>query len=90
MVCYSNRINVVGKNSTKDADTCCGSFLDSKTFGSLTSNVLNKGNPCDCLVCNVESCEYNESQLCSLEAIHVSGHGANFYTETNCESFCRR
>ena len=55
MVCHSNRINIVGKNSNKDDDTSCGSFLDSKTYGTLTNNIFEEGNPCDCLVCNVEN-----------------------------------
>ena len=90
MVCHSNRINIVGKNSTKDDDTCCGSFLDSKTYGTLTNNIFEEGSPCDCLVCNVESCKYNDNQLCSLDSIHVSGNGANLYSETSCESFCKK
>ena len=90
MVCHSNRINIVGKNSNKDDDTSCGSFLDSKTYGTLTNNILEEGNPCDCLVCNVESCKYNDNQLCSLDSIYVSGNGANLYSETSCESFCRK
>ncbi|MGV2685618.1 DUF1540 domain-containing protein, partial [Clostridium perfringens] len=27
-ICFSNRTNVVGKNSDKECDTCCASFLD--------------------------------------------------------------
>lgn len=90
MICYSNRINVVGKDSTKDSDTACGSFLDSKAFGSLTNNIYDEGNACSCLVCDVESCKYNENELCSLDSIHVSGCGANLYSETSCESFCKK
>ena len=90
MVCYSNRINIVGKNSTKNDNTCCGSFLESKTYGALTNNIFEEGNACDCLVCNVEKCKYNDNQLCSLDSIYVSGNGANLYTETCCESFCEK
>lgn len=89
-VCYSNRINIVGINSNSDGDTSCSSFLDSQTYGTLTNNVFQSGKPCDCLVCNVNSCKYNENQLCSLDSINISGNGANLYSETNCESFSKR
>ena len=90
MICYSNRINIVGINSSNDDDTCCGSFLDKDHYGNLTNNIYNEGNACDCLVCNVNSCKYNENSLCSLDSISVSGLGAKLYNETSCESFCRK
>lgn len=89
-VCYSNRINIVGINSNTDGNTSCASFLDSQTYGTLTNNVFQNGEPCDCLVCNVNSCKYNENQLCSLDSINISGNGANLYSETNCESFSKK
>lgn len=89
-VCYSNRINIVGINSNTDENTSCASFLDNQTYGTLTNNVFQNGEPCDCLVCSVNSCKYNENQLCSLDSINISGNGANLYSETNCESFCKR
>ncbi|MCR1949463.1 MULTISPECIES: DUF1540 domain-containing protein [unclassified Clostridium] len=88
-ICFANRINVVGKNSDVESDTCCGSFLDRYTYGNLTNNVYDEGDPCSCLVCKVNSCKYNENQLCSLNSINVSGNDAKLYSQTNCESFCR-
>ena len=90
MTCYSNRLNIVGKNSHSDGNTCCGSFLDRNIYGTLTNNVYNEGNPCDCLVCNVNTCKYNDNSLCSLDSINVSGLDVKLYNQTNCESFCRK
>lgn len=86
-VCFANRINVVGKNSDSKSDTACGSFLDKTLYGNLTNNVYDEGEPCNCLVCNVNTCRYNENQLCSLDSIEVSGNNTKFYSETSCVSF---
>ncbi|WP_322382011.1 DUF1540 domain-containing protein [Clostridium perfringens] len=88
-ICFSNRTNVVGKNSDKECDTCCASFLDRAIYGNLTNNTYDEGEPCSCLVCKVNTCRYNENELCSLNSINVSGSDVKLYSETNCESFSR-
>ncbi|SFB43113.1 DUF1540 domain-containing protein [Clostridium frigidicarnis] len=85
-VCYSNRVNIGGEGSNNSCDTCCGSFLDEKNYGSLTNNT-NGDSQCDCLVCKVESCTHNSNCLCALNSIEVAGNGARLYSETNCASF---
>ena len=84
--CYANRVNVGGSGAKNPHDTCCGSFLDKSNYSKLTNNTNSKG-ACDCLVCEVETCEYNNNKLCSAETISVSGNDVNIYTETNCSTF---
>ena len=84
--CYSNRVNIGGKSANEDCDTCCGSFLDQILYSDLTNNTNSEGQ-CDCLVCKVESCQYNSNSLCSLDSINVSGQNVKLYSETNCASF---
>lgn len=89
-VCFANRINIVGKNSNNDSGTSCSSFLDKDVYSRLTNNTYDAGEPCSCLVCQVNTCKHNENQLCSLNSINVSGNGSNFYSDTNCESFSKK
>lgn len=86
-VCYANVINVGGLNAEKDSDTCCGSFLDSVHYGTLTNNVNDPGKPCSAITCNVISCTYNSNKVCSADSIQVSGENADIYTETDCLTF---
>jgi actin-related protein len=85
--CYSNIINVGGKSAKKDCDTCCASFLDSKLYTDLTSNINQEGNECTAITCNVGTCTYNSNNLCNAKSIDVSGKNVNFYSETNCSTF---
>jgi Domain of Unknown Function (DUF1540) len=90
-VCYANMITVVGKNSEKECDTSCSSFLDSATYGSLTNNIYaGNGNPCDAIGCQVNTCIYNTKELCSLDTIKVAGDNAMLYNQTTCQSFDKR
>ena len=84
--CYANRVNVGGKGAKAACDTCCGSFLDKDNYSKLTNNT-NSNKGCDCLVCEVTTCSYNDNKLCSADCISVSGDNANIYTETNCNTF---
>lgn len=91
-VCYADRINIGGTCSKKCDDTCCGSFLDKHLYGNLTnsacSNSSMKGEPCDCIVCSVETCKFNSQSLCSLGSIKVgSDTEVQLYTQANCKSF---
>lgn len=90
-ICYANRVNVGGKGAKDPCDTCCGSFLDKANYSKLTNNTnsttTNSNRACDCLVCDVETCGYNNNKLCSAETISVSGKDVNLYTETNCSTF---
>lgn len=85
-VCFSNRIDIGGMNSSTSNDTCCGAFLDRLNYSDLTNNTNSEG-PCDCLVCKVNNCAYNENTLCTLSSINVSGSDVKIYSETNCASF---
>lgn len=85
-VCYANRVNIGGKGAKSDCETCCGSFLDKAHYSTLTNNTNSEGS-CDCLVCEVTTCSYNDNKLCSAELISVSGNDVNLYTETKCETF---
>ena len=84
--CYANRVNVGGKGAKKSCNTCCGSFLDKVNYSTLTNNTSSNGS-CDCLVCEVETCTYNNNKLCSADCISVSGTSVNIYTETKCSTF---
>lgn len=84
--CYANRVNIGGKSASKDAETCCGSFLNKLLYSDLTNNIYGGGS-CDCLVCYVKSCKFNSDSLCSLDSIEVGGNDVEIYTETRCESF---
>lgn len=88
-ICYSNIVNINGGDSKEVCNTCCGNFLDEKTYSNLTNNT-NASGPCKALVCNVESCIYNHNLGCTADGIDVSGDNANLYTETNCTTFERK
>ena len=85
-VCYANCVDIVGSSAIEDNDTCCGSFLNKLHYSELTNNTLSSGS-CDCLKCTVETCTFNNNNLCKLEAIQVNGEGVSYYTQTACESF---
>ena len=85
-ICFSNRVNIGGKTANTECDTCCGSFLDKSLYSDLTNNTNSNGT-CDCLVCKVDSCKYNDNSLCNLNSIFVSGKNVKLYSETNCASF---
>lgn len=87
-ICFSDRVDIGGKTACHKHDTCCGSFLDEKHYSNLT-NVTKEEGPCNCIVCQVESCIHNNNKLCNLNSIDVSGNEAKIYTETNCESFSK-
>ncbi|MGL5347892.1 MAG: DUF1540 domain-containing protein [Peptostreptococcaceae bacterium] len=84
--CYANRVNMEGQGSTESCSTCCASFLDERNYSNLTNNTNSSGS-CDCLVCHVGTCTYNNNSLCSAECISVSGQNVNLYSETNCDTF---
>ncbi|MGG7177611.1 DUF1540 domain-containing protein [Clostridium paraputrificum] len=84
--CYANRVNIGGKSAEKDDETCCGSFLNEMLYSDLTNNAYSQGS-CDCLVCHVKSCNFNENSLCSLDDIQVGGENVEIYTQTCCRSF---
>ena len=50
----------------------------------------NSSGCCDALVCQVETCIYNENKLCSADCISVSGNDPSIYTETACKTFKSR
>lgn len=89
-ICYANIINVAGGNARETENTACASFLDSDHYSTLTNNTNDYGSRCLDLVCNVQSCTYNDNKLCSADAINVTGFGANIYQETNCSTFKTR
>lgn len=84
--CFANRVDVGGISASKNCDTCCGSFLDSKSYGALKNNIHGEGE-CSCLVCKVETCIHYNNNLCLLDSINVTGDNAKIYTETECSSF---
>lgn len=84
--CYSNIVNIGGGCASKSCTTCCGNFLDSKNYATLTNNT-NSNGPCDALVCSVESCLYNSNKSCTAENIDVLGNNVKIYSETNCSTF---
>lgn len=86
-VCYSDRVNMAGSGAVAAVDTCCGSFLNRNLYSTLTNNV-NGGSSCDCLVCKVDNCKYNDNTICQLDSINVgSSSEVQIYSETNCNSF---
>lgn len=89
-ICYSNRVDIAGNGAKTDCDTCCGAFLNKQLYSNLTNNT-NSAGPCDCLVCQVNTCAYNYNNLCQLDSINVTGSAStNIYTETNCSSFSNK
>ena len=85
--CFANVVNVGGKSATKNSDTCCASFLDSKLYSDLTNNINEKGDECRAITCNVATCIYNYTDLCYANSIDVTGENVNLYPETNCSTF---
>lgn len=84
--CCADRVNIGGDGASVQEGTCCGSFLDSRLYGTLT-NCTADGNPCTALVCKASECTHNKNQLCTLDSIQVSGGLSNIYSETYCSSF---
>lgn len=87
-VCYANKITVNGKKAHTSKNTCCSTFLDEKHYGTLTNNT-NSGGSCSMIGCNVKTCTYNASNVCTLDNISVDTQlpKANLYEETYCSSF---
>lgn len=85
-VCFANCIDIVGSSANKDCDTACGSFLNRLHYSDLTNNILSEGS-CDCLKCTVDTCHYHSNNLCTLDSIQVRGENAEYYTQTECNSF---
>lgn len=84
--CYADRVNIVGEGVSVEEETCCGSFLDSRLYSTLT-NSSSGGKNCTVLTCKATECVYNKNKLCNLDSIQVSGGPANIYSETYCASF---
>lgn len=84
--CYADRVNIGGEGASAQEGTCCGSFLDSRLYSTLT-NCSACGKVNTALVCKAAECAHNKNQLCALDSIKVSGGPANIYTETFCASF---
>jgi hypothetical protein len=85
-VCYANCVDIVGSSAKEDFDTACGSFLHRLHYAELTNNILGSGSS-DCLKCTVETCTFNNNNLCTLDDIRVSGKNAEYHTQTACVSF---
>jgi len=85
-VCYANCVDIVGSSALEEYDTCCSSFLNKLHYSELTNNTLGPG-PCECLKCTVETCTFNNNNLCKLDNIQVNGEKVYYYTQTGCESF---
>lgn len=84
--CYANRVDIGGGLSNSACSTCCASFLDERNYSNLTNNT-NSGGNCDCLVCTVEGCAYNENKSCTLDSINITGNEVKVYSNTECASF---
>ncbi|MGL6106082.1 DUF1540 domain-containing protein [Romboutsia sp.] len=84
--CYSNRVNMEGSGAKDSCSTCCATFLDERNYSTLTNNTSSSGS-CDCLVCDVTNCRYNNNKMCKSENIVVSGSNVNLYIETHCDTF---
>lgn len=84
--CYADRVNIGGEGASVDEETCCGSFLDSRLYSTLT-NCSSCSKNCTALVCKATECVHNKNQLCNLDSIQVSGGPSNIYSETFCSSF---
>ena len=87
-ICYANRIDVHGSQAKTIEHTACASFLENFVYSNLTNNTNDDG-PCSCICCKVETCVYNENNLCTLDVIKVSPDTKrpNMYSETSCSSF---
>lgn len=88
--CYANRVNIGGQGAKNTEETCCGSFLDKRHYSILINNASegkNSSNACDCLICDVATCTYNNNKLCNADVIQVSGENVNLYIETKCSTF---
>lgn len=87
-ICYANRIDVHGTQAKTIEHTACASFLENFVYSNLTNNT-NDAGPCSCICCKVETCAYNENNLCTLDSIKVSPDTKrpNMYSETSCSSF---
>lgn len=85
--CHMDPINVGGKGASFENLTCCGSYLNKHTYSNLAEYTYRRGEA-DTVHCNVSSCKYNESQLCSKDHIDICGSKeTDYYMDTNCGSF---
>ncbi|WP_404988708.1 DUF1540 domain-containing protein [Clostridium culturomicium] len=84
--CYAERVNIGGEGVLAEEETCCGSFLDSRLYSTLT-NCASCDKKAVELVCTANECAHNQNNLCTLDSIKVSGGPSNIYSETFCSSF---
>lgn len=85
--CHMDPINVGGKGASFENLTCCGSYLNKQTYSNLAEYTYRRGET-ETVNCNVHSCKFNESSICNKGEIHVGGsNSANYYMDTNCDSF---
>jgi len=85
--CYAGNISIGGLGATENRSTCCGTFLNSDVYSSLSNSTQYKKDVVS-IGCSVATCKYNENQKCSLDSIDVNGSkNTSFYTETECGSF---
>lgn len=90
--CCANIVNVGGKGSTDNCDTCCGTFLNSLGYSNLAQYTENRGGV-DAILCRVSTCAYHSDEHCTLQEIEVGnekGMDAEIYTQTDCLSFRKK
>lgn len=84
--CHLSTVNIGGKSSVHECQTCCGSFLDNDCYSNLSKYSSNK-NASE-ILCSVGTCAYNSNAKCTKDQIEVTGlPDASLYSETLCSSF---
>lgn len=86
-VCYAGTIKIGGQGAGEEDGTCCGSFLNQKSYSNLSDYTSMRGAT-DVINCVVGTCAYNSEEKCTLSSIQVGGgREIQLYSETECQSF---
>ena len=89
-VCYAGTIKIGGQGASEEDGTCCGSFLNQRSYSNLSDYTSMRGAT-DEINCTVGNCRYNSEKKCSLSSIDVGGdRETQLYSETMCQSFDKK
>ena len=88
--CCASVVKIEGRSANVTEETCCSTFLDDMGYNQ-SNNILTNLVDVDAILCNVNTCVYNECEHCTLHDIEVSSLNATeVFTQTDCLSFDRK
>ena len=83
--CCKSSITVDGAHARCADDTCCASF--SENTGGVFKNLFKTPESKLDVVCDADSCRYNEDHCCCAGTIDIRGEDACDCGETCCGTF---